>query len=218
MAGVRIVIADDHELVRRGARALLESQPGWKVVGEASTGRQALEQVKTLKPDVVLMDISMPELNGLEATRQILKVVPRTQVLILTLHESEQVMRSVLEAGARGYILKSDAERKLLEAVEAVHQGRAFFTSKAATMVLEGYLRRGKLADADELLVCHLTARERQIVQLLAEGKSNKEVASMLGISVHTAETHRSNIMHKLDLHSLSDLTRYAIRNGIVNP
>jgi len=218
MAAVRIVIADDHELVRRGARALLESQPGWKVVGEASTGRQALEQVKTLKPDVVLMDISMPELNGLEATRQILKVVPRTQVLILTLHESEQVMRSVLEAGARGYILKSDAERKLLEAVEAVHQGRAFFTSKAATMVLEGYLRRGKLADADELLVCHLTARERQIVQLLAEGKSNKEVASMLGISVHTAETHRSNIMHKLDLHSLSDLTRYAIRNGIVNP
>jgi len=157
-------------------------------------------------------------LNGLEATRQILKVVPRTQVLILTLHESEQVMRSVLEAGARGYILKSDAERKLLEAVEAVHQGRAFFTSKAATMVLEGYLRRGKLADADELLVCHLTARERQIVQLLAEGKSNKEVACMLGISVHTAETHRSNIMHKLDLHSLSDLTRYAIRNGIVNP
>jgi len=218
MAAVRIVIADDHELVRRGARALLESQPGWKVVGEASTGRQALEQVKTLKPDVVLMDISMPELNGLEATRQILKVVPRTQVLILNLHESEQVMRSVLEAGARGYILKSDAERKLLEAVEAVHQGRAFFTSKAATMVLEGYLRRGKLADADELLVCHLTARERQIVQLLAEGKSNKEVASMLGISVHTAETHRSNIMHKLDLHSLSDLTRYAIRNGIVNP
>ena len=155
-------------------------------------------------------------MNGLEATRQILKVVPRTQVLILTLHESEQVMRSVLEAGARGYILKSDAERKLLEAVEAVHQGRAFFTSKAATMVLEGYLRRGKLADADELLVCHLTARERQIVQLLAEGKSNKEVACMLGISVHTAETHRSNIMRKLKLHSVGELVLYAIRNNIV--
>lgn len=218
MKAVHILIADDHELVRRGARALLESQPGWKVVGEAGTGREAVEKARTLKPDVAIVDISMPELNGLEATRQILKAVPKTEVIILTLHDSEQVVRTVLEAGARGYVLKSDAERTLIEAVEAVHRRKAYFTSKVAGIVLDAYLKGGRRAVRSGAPGRRLTPREREIVQLLAESKGNKEVAEKLGISVHTAETHRSNIMHKLDLHSVSELVRYAIRNNIVNP
>ena len=217
MESLRILIADDHEIVRRGLRSLLEGQAGWQVVGEAITGREAVERVAQLKPDVVVMDISMPEMNGLEATRQILKSLPKTEILILTMHESEQVVREVLEAGARGYVLKSDAGRSLVAAVDSLRQHRPFFTSRVSEMVLHGYLRGGGEA-LRESPRSRLTPRERQIVQLLAEGKSNKEISGALGISVKTAEAHRSNIMRKLDLHSISDLVRYAIRNKIVNP
>jgi DNA-binding NarL/FixJ family response regulator len=218
MANLRILLADDHELVRQGARTLLEGHPGWEVVGEASTGREALEKATELHPDVVILDISMPDLNGLEATRLILNAVPQTEVLILTMHESEQLVQKVLEAGARAYVSKSDAGRHLVEAVEAVWQHKAYFTSKVATIVLEGYLKGGKRGERSEAVQRPLTSREHEIIQLLAEGKSNKEIASVLGISIHTAETHRSNIMHKLGVHSMSELVRFAVRNNIVNP
>jgi DNA-binding NarL/FixJ family response regulator len=213
---LRILVADDHEVVRQGLRALLESQPGWQVVAEAANGRQAVELARRHKPDIVILDISMPELNGLEATSLILQEAPRSQVLILTVHESERVVREVLAAGARGYLMKSDAGRELVLAVEALGQRRPYFTSQVAEMMLEGYLQPGAPAPDDDGL--RLTSREREIVQLLAEGKTNKEVASILNISVKTAETHRTNIMNKLRLHSLSELVRYAIRNHIIQP
>jgi len=213
---VHILLADDHPLVRRGVRELLELQPGWKVVGEAATGREALEKARLLKPDVVILDISMPELNGLEATREILKAVPKTEVLILSLHESERLVHQVLEAGASGYVLKSDAEGTLVEAVEAVRRHRAFFTSEVASVVLQAYRKGEKSAAPGKHVQSALTPREREIVQLLAEAKSNKEVASALQISLHTVTTHRANIMRKLQVHSVSELVRYAIRNEIV--
>ena len=218
MGPISILLADDHEIVRRGLRALLETQTSYKVVGEAMTGRQAVEQARKLKPDVVIMDISMPELNGLEATRQIRDEIPQTEILILSVHESEQLVREVLEAGARGYVLKSDAGRDLIRAVETLYQHRPFFTAKVSEMVLEGYLKGGGSVDYERSSLSRLTSREREIVQLLAEGKSNKEVAAILDLSVKTVETHRGNIMKKLDLHSISDLVRYAIRNQLVQP
>ncbi len=213
----RILIADDFPLFRKGVREFLESRPGYEVVGEAATGREALVKARLLKPHVVILDIGMPELNGLEATREILKAVPDTEVLVLTMHESEDLVHKVLGAGARGYVLKSDAEATSLEAVEAVRHHRAFFASKVAAMVLEAYLKGGKRLAGEKASPHELTPRERQIVQLLAKGKSNKEIASALGISLHTAVTHRSNIMHKLEIHSISELVRYAIRNNLVS-
>ncbi|MGB9492268.1 MAG: response regulator transcription factor, partial [Terriglobales bacterium] len=171
-----------------------------------------------LKPEVVILDIGMPSLNGLEATRQILKANPQTKILILTLHDSDQVVQEVLNAGARGFLLKSDAARDLVAAVEALRRDKIYFTPKVASMVLEGYLRRdNRVPEQDSPTRGRLTPREREIVQLLAEGKSSKEVAVALGLSVKTAETHRSNIMRKLELHSVSDLVLYAVRNNIVH-
>ena len=216
MREVRILLADDHEIVRRGLQAILKAQTGWSVVAEAANGREAVDLARQLKPAVVILDISMPELNGLEATRQILKDVPQTEVLILTMHESEQVVREVLDAGARGYVLKSDAGQDLVAAVESLSRHKPFFTSKVAEMVLEGYRKTGATGSKMTVPRNRLTPREREIVQLLAEGKSNKEVAVALGIGVKTAETHRANVMHKLNLQSLSDLVRYAIRNKII--
>jgi DNA-binding NarL/FixJ family response regulator len=216
MREIRILLADDHEVVRRGLHAILQAQPGWKVVAEAANGREAVELTRQLKPAVAILDISMPEVNGLEATRQILKAVPQTEVLILTMHESDQVVREVLEAGARGYVLKSDAGQDLVAAVESLCRHKPFFTSKVAEMVLEGYRKTATTGSKMKALRSLLTPREREIVQLLAEGKSNKAVAAALGISVKTTETHRANIMHKLNLQSLSDLVRYAIRNKII--
>ena len=212
----RILVADDHEVVRKGLCTLLRSQPEWEVCGEASDGREAVAKVAASNPDVVILDIGMPNLNGLEATRQILKANPQTKVLILTLHDSDQVVQGVLEAGARGFLLKTDAVRDLIVAVEALRQNRSYFTPKVATMMLDGL--RGETGSVPEPPVHNrLTPREREIVQLLAEGKSSKEVAVVLGLSVKTAETHRSNIMRKLDLHSVSDLVLYAVRNNIVH-
>ncbi|MBI5387352.1 MAG: response regulator transcription factor [Verrucomicrobia bacterium] len=212
---LRLVLADDHEIVRRGLRATLEEQPGWTVIGEAGNGREAVELVKRLKPDLAILDLVMPELNGLEATRQIKKAVPGVEILILTMHESEQLVREVLAAGARGYVLKNDAGRVLLHAVEALSQHKPFFTSKVAEIVLNEYLRptEPSLNGSES---SRLTSREREILQLIAEGKANKEIAEALGIAVRTTETHRANLMRKLDLHTASDLTRYAIRNKIV--
>jgi DNA-binding NarL/FixJ family response regulator len=215
MSSFRILIADDHEVARRGIRALLESHPGWEVCGEAVNGREAVTCAIRLKPDVVLLDIGMPSLNGLDAARQILAAAPETRVLILTMHDSEQVVREVLSAGALGFLLKSDAGRDLVTAVEALQHRRTFFTTKVAQLVLEGYLHPGLPGDRSSRSV--LTPREREVIQLLAEGKTTKEVATTLNLSVKTAETHRTNLMRKLDLHSVVDLTLYAVRNGIVH-
>jgi DNA-binding NarL/FixJ family response regulator len=214
LGALRIVVADDHEIVRQGIRALLQGHPGWEVCGEAANGREAVEKTTQLKPDIVILDIGMPSLNGLDATRQILHDDPQAKVLILTMHESEQVVREVLEAGARGYLLKSDAGRDLTAAVEALQRNKTFFTSKVAEMVLENF-RKGKTRTETPVKEV-LTAREREVVQLLAEGKSTKEVAVVLGLSVKTAETHRSNVMRKLGIHSVSELVLYAVRNNIV--
>jgi len=211
---LRILVVDDHAVVRRGVRSLLESHEGWEVCGEATTGRDAVEQSRQLRPDVVVMDLSLPELNGLDATRQILKDAPDTEVLVLTMHHSEELARDVLQAGARGYVLKSDADENLITAVDSLRQHKPFLTSTVTEFVLDGYVRRGDAAQEDPAL----TAREREIIQLVAEGQSNKAAATTLGISVKTIEAHRANIMRKLHLRSVSDLVRYAIRNKIVQP
>lgn len=216
MSVLRILVADDHEVVRKGLVSVLQTQPEWQVIGEAGDGHEAVDKTLQLKPDVVILDIGMPSLNGLEATRQILKSNPQARVLILTLHDSDQVVREVLNAGARGFLLKSDAARDLIAAVEALRHNKTYFTSKVASMVLEGYIKGGTPGAPVIPGRNPLTAREREIVQLLAEGKSTKEVAVALGLSVKTAETHRSNIMRKLQLHSVSDLVLYAVRNNIV--
>ena len=217
---LRILIADDHEVARRGIRSLLESHAGWEVCAEAKDGRDAVELATRTKPDLILLDIGMPNLNGLEAARQILATNPNIAILILTMHDSDQVIREVLRAGARGFLLKSDAGRDLVAAVEALQRQRTFFTTRVSQMVLEGFLNRdGKHSDlvapidhSEEIL----TSREREVIQLLAEGRTSKEVAATLNLSVKTAETHRTNLMRKLGLHSVADLTRYAVRNGIV--
>ena len=214
MGMLRILIADDHAVVRRGVRAILESQPGWEVCGEVANGREAVEEVKRLKPDVVVLDVTMPELNGLEATRQILKDAPHTEVLILTMHSSEAVAGEALRAGARGVVLKSDADHELVLAVEALRAHKPYLTPQVAEFVLDRYV--GQTQEANRVSANALTSREREVIQLVSEGKSNKEVASALGVSVKTVEAHRASVMHKLKLHSASELVRYAIRNKIV--
>jgi len=216
MSVLSVLVADDHEVVRQGLRTILESHPGWEICGEAVTGREAIEKATELKPDVVVLDFSMPELNGLEATRQIHKLLPETEVLILTMYYSERLAREFLRAGARGYILKADAGKLLVEAIEHLQQHKPFFTPKVSELVLNGFLHpnyAGGKADGDQL-----TAREREVVQLVAEGKISKEIADRLNISVHTVETHRTNIMRKLEIHTVGELVRYAIRNQITEP
>jgi DNA-binding NarL/FixJ family response regulator len=212
---LRILIADDHEVARRGIRSLLESgHADWEICGEARDGREAVDLAAKLKPDVLLLDIGMPNLNGLDAARQILAINPEARILILTIHDSEQVVREVLAAGARGFLLKSDAGRDLVAAVEALQNKRTFFTPRVAQMMLDGYLR--PQSESQISRSCVLTPREREVIQLVAEGKTTKEIATTLNLSVKTAETHRTNLMRKLDLHSVADLTLYAVRNGIV--
>ena len=215
MKAARILIADDHALVRRGICATLADEPAWRVVGEAENGQQAVELAASLRPDVAVLDVTMPTLNGLDATRAILAANPEVRVLILTVHESEQLIREVFRAGARGYMLKSDAGADLVAAVTALIRGRMYFTSKIGQLVLQGYLRDGSLQQ-QSASAGPLSPRERQILQLLAEGNANKDIARLLQISVKTAETHRGNIMRRMGFASLSDLVRYAIKNGMI--
>src|SRR5271168_1742227 len=214
---LRILIADDHEVVRRGLVTLLQSHEGWEICGEATDGRAAVDKAKQLKPDIVILDVGMPNLNGLAATRQLTQHDPHCKVIVLTITDSDQVIREALDAGARGFVLKSDAARDLVSAVEALQRNRMFFTPRVNDMVLAGFLDKGHNgASGRPPKVPTLTPREREVVQLLAEGKSSKEVASLLNLSTKTAETHRSNIMRKLDIHSIRDIVVYAIKNNII--
>lgn len=212
MPSLRILIADDHSVVRAGLRTLLESRGNWEVCGEAADGREAVEKATELKPDVAVLDIGMPLLNGVEAARRIHKASPGTEILILTMHESDDLVQQVVEAGARGYILKDDADRILIAAVDAVRHHKPYFSTRVSGTVESP----NATTEPTRASRSRLTPREREILQLLAEGKANKEVASLLGISVNTAEAHRANIMVKLDLHSVTELVHYAIRNNII--
>lgn len=212
---IRIVIADDHEIVRQGVKNLLAGEADMELCGEATMGRDAVDLVAKVKPDVAILDISMPGLNGIEATRQILKAQPKIKVLMFTMHDAEQLVHEVFSAGAKGYLLKSDAGRHLVSAVRTVASGTPYFSSRLSQTIFEGFLKKD-LPHASSQPDQKSTSREREIIQLLAEGKSNKEVAAVLGISVKTAETHRAAVMRKLGLHSVSELVRYAIRNHII--
>ncbi len=211
MTALRILIADDHSVVRAGLRSLLESHTGWEVCAEAADGREAVDKATKLKPHVAVLDIGMPLLNGVDATRRIRKSSPQTEVLILTMHESEDLVQQVIDAGARGYILKDDADRILIAAVDAVRNHKPYFSTRVSPT-----------SDSADSLEPHkssrsrLTPREREILQLLAEGQSNKEIAALLGISVNTAEAHRANIMLKLGFRSITELVVYAVRNKII--
>ena len=213
---LRILVADDHDLMRRGLTSLLESHPGWSVCAEAHTGREAISQAEELKPDIVILDITMPELNGVEAARRILKASPNTEILVLSVHYSDQLICDILDAGVRGYIVKSDSDRDLVIAVEALANHKPFLTPLAAELVLSNFNSNGGTSEVPEVIAERLTSREREILQMLAEAKSIKEAASILDISVKTAETHRSNVMRKLHVHSVAELVRYAVRNRII--
>ena len=213
MNQLRILVADDHEIVRRGICELLKAHTGWQICGQAADGRAAVEQVNQLRPDIVILDIGMPNLNGIDAARQILRNNPFQRLLILSISDAEEVVREVIRAGAKGYLSKSDAAKDLVSAVESLEQNRSYFNSRVGQMVLNSFMDNGK-REMDSLPI--LTVREREILQLIAEGKSTKEVAVMLHVSVKTAETHRGNIMRKLDLHSTSALVLYAVRNNII--
>ena len=207
---MRILLADDHDIVRLGLRQLVTAHPGWEICAEAATGNEAVALSERFAPHVVVMDVGMPELNGIEATRKICKLHPRTKIVILTMHFSDQLIEEIVEAGARGYILKSDANRELVAAVRTVATGGSYFTSEAANT-----LRGSHSMPDSSAFKRRITSREREVVQLLAEGKSNNDVAASLGISVTTAGTHRANAMRKLQLHSITELVRYAIKNKI---
>jgi DNA-binding NarL/FixJ family response regulator len=215
---LRILLADDHELVRRGIRELLRVRRGFTIVGEASNGQEAVEKSTRLKPDVAIVDISMPGLDGLQATRQIRDASPTTEVIVLTMHESDQMVRRVLDAGALGYVLKSDLATHLVKAVSDVSAGKLFLTPRVSDIVLKGFLKNGNQAEPRENSRTRPTPREVQVIRHLAEGKANKEIAAELGITIRTVETHRAKIMLKLGVHSLAELIHYAIRNKIVPP
>jgi two-component system response regulator NreC len=216
MQQIRILLADDHNVMRRGLKLLLESQPEFTVVAEAADGRQAVEQAEATNPDVAVLDVTMPNLNGIEAAQRIVSQRPNTSIIILSMHSDEGYVLRALKAGAKGYLLKDSAEQDLIEAIMTVHQGKTFFSREIAKMLVEDYIRdvrtRG-IEDSYELL----TSREREILQLLAEGKSNKEIAGALNLSAHTVETHRRNLQDKLNLHSIAELFLYAVRKRIIS-
>ena len=217
MSSFRILVVDDHEVVRLGIRAMLEDHAGWEVCDEAPDGREGVHKAAQIRPELVILDLNMPRLNGLGAARHMLRNESRPQILVLTDSYSERAMREALDVGVRGVLLKSDPGSDLLAAIEALQAGRTFFTSALADLLLDGYLNGGWERSNNGPSAPGLTIREREVVQLLAEGSSTKEVAKVLGLRVKTAETHRSNVMRKLRLHSLSELVLYAVRNGIVS-
>jgi len=213
---IRILLADDHTVVRKGLRLLLESQPDFHVIADAADGREAVALAETHLPDVVVMDIAMPTLNGIEAARQIAAKVPKAAIVFLSMHVDEGYVLKALKAGARAYLLKDSAEHDLIAAVKAVNAGKAFFSPSVSKLMVEDYLRQMEdrhVEDSYELL----TGREREILQLLAEGQTSKDVASLLGLSPHTVETHRGNILQKLNLHSTAELILYAVRKGVIS-
>jgi DNA-binding NarL/FixJ family response regulator len=212
---VRILLADDHTVMRNGLRLLLERQPHLQVVGEAADGRQAVALSESAKPDVVIMDIAMPNLNGIEAARQIVNRNPRTAIAILSMHSDESYVIRALKAGARAYLLKDSAEADLLAAVRALTEGKSFFSPAISKILVEDYMRQLESRGAEDTYEL-LTNREREILQLLAEGRTNKEVANMLNLSLYTVETHRTHILQKLNLHSVPELILYAVRKGII--
>lgn len=215
MNPIRILLADDHTVMRNGLRLLLERQPNLSVVGEASDGRETVRAAESVSPDVVVMDIAMPNLNGIEAARQITAARPETAIVILSMHSDESYVIRALKAGARAYLLKDSAEGDLIAAIHAISEGKSFFSPAISRILVEDYMRQLEqkhVEDTYELL----TAREREILQLLAEGKTNKEVASMLNLSVYTVETHRTHILQKLNLHNVPELILYAVRKGII--
>jgi DNA-binding NarL/FixJ family response regulator len=214
---LRILVADDHEVVRKGLIAVLAQRPDWQVCAEATDGREAVRLAAKLQPQVAILDLSMPSLNGLEATRQIRREVPQTEILVFSMYEDEQFVHDLLSAGARGYLLKSDVAGQLVTAVETVARHKPYFTSEIAERVVEGFLRVNTTKQAESEAEM-LTGRKREIVQLLAESKSNKEIAEVLSISVKTVQTHRATIMRKLRIGSIVDLVHYAIRNRLVAP
>ena len=216
MSEIRILLADDHTVIRKGLRLLLERQPGFRVIAEAADGRQAVELAGSENPDVAILDVGMPNLNGIEAARQLSSRFPSTAIVILSMHSDESYVLRALKAGARAYLLKDSAESDLIAAVQAVTEGKAFFSPAISKMLVDDYVRRLEqrgVEDSYELL----TTREREILQLLAEGKSNKEAASILNLSLYTVETHRSNILQKLNLHSVPELILYAVRKGVIS-
>jgi DNA-binding NarL/FixJ family response regulator len=214
---VRILLADDHDVVRRGLKALLQERADWEICGEAVSGREAVDLAREIQPEIAIVDLMMPDLNGLEATRQIRKVSERTQVLIFTMHQNESLVHDVLEAGARGYLLKSDAERHIVAAVETLLRRQPYFSAQVSETVLEGFLRSGRQTN-DGAVVPRLTPREREVIQLLAEGHRNRKIAQRLGISVKTVETHRTTLMRKIGVKSIVELVRYAVRNHLTEP
>ena len=216
MKPLRILVADDHDLVRRGVKSILQAHPGWEVCAEATTGREAVIKAKELKPDIAILDIGMPEMNGLDAARTIQRDLPETEILILSMHHSDQLIRELVDIGVRGYIVKSDSDRDLIVAVENLANHNPFFTTKVTDFLIGSFNSTEPLRKDLDSIPRRITPREREIVQLLAEGRSSKEVASILGISVKTAETHRSNVMRKLKIHTISELVLYALRNQIV--
>jgi DNA-binding NarL/FixJ family response regulator len=216
MKPVRILIADDHDVVREGIKAILALRADFQICGEAATGRVALALAREQKPDVAVLDFSMPELNGLEATRQIRKALPATEVLILTMHDSETLAREVLVAGARGFLQKTEAKHQLAAAVDALARHQPFFTGALSALVLDTFLHPDRHPAKSSAPADRLTPREREVIQLIAEGRTSKDIARQLGLSVKTADAHRANIMRKLDLHSVSELVLYAVRNQIV--
>ncbi len=216
MKTIRILLADDHTVVRKGLRLLLESHSGFEVVADAADGREAVTLTEEHKPDVVVIDVAMPNLNGIEAARQIAAKSPQTAVVFLSMHSDEGYVLKALKAGARAYLLKDSAESDLVSAVKAVSEGKAFFSPAISKMLVEDYMRRmqeQQVEDSYDLL----TTREREVLQLLAEGRNNKEVAQLLNLSLYTVETHRSNILQKLNLHSTAELILYAIRKGVIS-
>jgi two-component system response regulator NreC len=213
---VRILLADDHTVMRAGLRLLLERHQNFEVVGEAADGRQAVEIAAEQKPDVVVMDVAMPHLNGVEAARQILSRNPDTAIVMLSMHSDESYVLRSLKAGARAYLLKDSAEADLISAIQAIIEGRSFFSPGVRALLKEDYIYRLQKFGADDTYEL-LTAREREVLQLVAEGRSNKEVASLLGLSLYTVETHRTHILQKLNLHSVPELILYAVRKGIIS-